>query len=273
MKRVRHDGRETAYRQIGVADGSHDERANESPVLYVHGSGGTHKLWVHQYSPRGIDRPAVAIDLSGHGPSEDLPTEVEPGQEMLSAYVDDAQAVAHEVGARLFVGNSLGGAVVLQLALERDVQMEGCVLCGTGAKLSVSANLTDLLAGGEDEWTEFIDILHEPSMLFHDADSETVAASREAMRETGQRVTRRDFLTCDTFDVRDRLDELRVPTLAITGEHDQLTPVWFSEFLAERIPSCQLASIPNTAHLSMLEQPVLWNEHVESFLSNAESRR
>ena len=38
---------------------------------------------------------------------------------------------------------------------------------------------------------------------------------------------------CDAFDVRGRLGEIRVPALAICGDDDRLTPLKYSEFLAE----------------------------------------
>jgi 3-oxoadipate enol-lactonase len=254
MQSVRHDGRETAYRRT-------DFGSEKSPVLYVHGSGGTHEIWVHQYGRRENNRPAVALDLSGHGESDDINTE--PGYETLDAYADDVLAVANEVDAGVFVGNSLGGAVLLHLAIERGIQPDALVLCGTGAKLSVTEELIDLLA---DDFDSVIEFLHGSDVLFHDASDEAIAASKAGMRECGLRVTRRDLLSCNTFDVRDRLDQIQVPSLAITGEHDGLTPVFFHEFLSDNIPTCTQVTIEDAAHLSMLEQEEQWNDAVDSFL-------
>ena len=59
-----------------------------------------------------VDRfPVAALDLSGHGESDDV--DAEPGYTALSAYVDDVLAVAEAVDADVLVGNSLGGAVLL----------------------------------------------------------------------------------------------------------------------------------------------------------------
>lgn len=254
MESVRHDGRETAYRRTDFGDGE--------PVVYVHGSGGTHQLWVNQYGRRANDRPAVALDLSGHGESEDIDTE--PGYETLAAYADDVLAVVREVNGGVVVGNSLGGAVAMWLALERDA-LDALVLCGTGAKLGVTGELLELLESDLDGTTE---LLHGTDLLFHDADADTERVSSEAMREVGLDVLRRDFLSCNAFDVRDRVSEISTPCLAITGEHDQLTPVSFHEYLAENVPNCQQVTVPDAAHLSMLERPEQWNDAVGSFLSS-----
>jgi pimeloyl-ACP methyl ester carboxylesterase len=86
------------------------------------------------------------------------------------------------------------------------------------------------------------------------------------MYDAGQAVTYRDFRTCHTFDVRDRLDELSLPSVAIVGEHDQLTPPWYHEYLAENLPDCTAVEIPGAAHLAMLERPAAFNAAVREFL-------
>jgi 3-oxoadipate enol-lactonase len=78
-------------------------------------------------------------------------------------------------------------------------------------------------------------------------------------------VTRRDFLTCHTFDVRDRLDEVDVPALAVVGEHDSLTPPSYHEYLAAELPDCSLTVIEDAAHLAMLEQPAAFNDAVGGY--------
>ena len=256
METVTHDGRETAYR-ITRPD------AEGPTTLYVHGSGADHKLWVHQYAPNGPAHPAVAIDLSGHGESDDVSTE--PGPDTLEAYAVDVSAVGRKTGADVLVGNSLGGAVVFQVLLEEEFEPSGAVFAGTGAKLAVHERIRRLLT---EDFEGAIDLLHQPSYLFADADAETVEGSRQSMHETGGEVTRRDFLTCHAFDVRDRLGEIGVPSLALVGESDQLTPRMYHEFLADELPDCDLAVVERAAHLAMLEEPEAFNAPLETFLDD-----
>jgi pimeloyl-ACP methyl ester carboxylesterase len=275
MDAVTHHGRRTAYRRsdrrgdgAGPVDGAEgDDRAGDGngdgdggALLCIHGSGGSGGVWKSQF--RLADRrPVVALDLSGHGESEDV--DADPGYGCLSAYVDDVVAVARETDARVLVGNSLGGAVALTVALERDLPLDGLVLAGTGARLAV---LDDLLYWLEGEFDRAVEFLHEPGRLFHDPDERYLDLSRAAMREAGQAVTSRDFHTCHVFDVRDRLAEVGVPALAVVGEHDQLTPPRYHEFLAEELPDCGLAVVDHAAHLAMLERPAAFNAAVAEFL-------
>ncbi|MDG5775900.1 alpha/beta hydrolase [Haloarculaceae archaeon H-GB2-1] len=256
METVVHDGRATAYRDVEHLDG-------DATILYVHGSGGSHRVWGHQYGPDGPVHPAVAVDLSGHGDSEDVETDAGPAT--LDAYAADVAAVVDETDANVLVGNSLGGAVVLTAVLDGLVAPDGLVLAGTGAKLAVAEPLREWLA---DDFERAVEFLHGEDRLFHDADERTVERSKEQMRTTGQAVTRRDFLSCHTFDVRDRLGEIDVPTLAVVGEHDSLTPPSYHEFFAAEIPDCEYVEIERAAHLAMAERPAAFNEVLASFVGD-----
>lgn len=256
METVSHDGRETAYRQ-GRPD------ADGPTVLYIHGSGGTHRVWATQYGPGGPTHPAVALDLSGHGDSEDVDTTA--GPETLSAYADDVCAVARATEADVLVGNSLGGAVVQRVLLKRDLAVAAAVLTGTGAKLAVEEGLRDLLA---TEFEAAIETLHGEDLLFHDASDQAIERSKQTMRAVGQRVTERDFLSCHTFDVRAEVADIEVPVLALVGEYDRLTPVSSHEYLAETIPTGRLALVEDAAHLAMVEQPTGFEAAISAFLSD-----
>lgn len=249
---VTHSGRTVAYRETNHGDGD--------PVVYVHGAGGDHRLWVGQYAPKGVG-PAVALDLTGHGDSDDAA--LNAGRETLDTYADDILAVVEATGATTIVGNSMGGAAALWATLERGLDPDALVLCGTGAKLAVGDDLLDLL---DTDFDAAVDALAAPDLLFHDADEETVARATDAMRAVGPAVTGRDFRTCDWFDVRDRLGDIDAPCLAITGEHDRMTPPSFARFLGEALPDCETALLDDCAHLSMLERPEAWNERVRAFL-------
>lgn len=253
MDSVTHHGRETAYETF--------DRGGTGPgLLCVHGSGGTREVWKPQ-ARLADETPVTALDLSGHGDSDD--TSADPGAETLGVYADDVAAVAAATDARVLVGNSLGGAVALWVALERDVPLNGLVLAGTGPRLPV---LDDLLSWLADDFDRAVDFLHAPDRLFHAAEAEYTTASAEAMHATGRVVTERDFQTSHAFDVRDRLGEIEVPALALVGEHDRLTPVSYHETLSAEIRRCELGVIEDAAHLAMLERPQAFCGALSAFL-------
>lgn len=225
--------------------------------MYVHGAGGDSRLWTEQ-APIG---PGVAVDLTGHGGSDDAA--LSPGPETLDAYAADLCALADKTDARAVVGNSMGGAVALWAVLEDDLTPGRLVLCGTGAKLGVGEDLLALL---ERDFEAAIGSLAEPGLLFSDPECAPTDRALAALCETGSSVTWRDFATCDSFDVRDRLDAVDVPTLALTGEDDGMTPPAFTTYLGDALPDCETALLADCGHLSMLEQPRAFNERVATFL-------
>lgn len=253
MQEVEHAGRRTAYRVTDHGDGGHT-------LVFVHGSGADRRVWKSQDRLSRSHR-IVSLDLSGHGDSDDF--EVASGKPALQAYADDVAAVAEVVEADVLIGNSLGGAVVQWLLLERNLDVSAAVLVGSGAKLAVLESLRTWLA---EDFYRAVEFLHGEDMLFADADPRLVEASRAAMYECGRRVTERDFLTAHEFDVRDRLGEIDEPVHAICGARDSLTPPSYHEYLAEHIPHGTYSVIEDAAHLVMLERPSRFNDELAAFL-------
>jgi len=57
------------------------------------------------------------------------------------------------------------------------------------------------------------------------------------------------------------------PCLVVCGEHDEETPLSYSEALAEALPRGELAVIRGAGHLSSIEHPESFNEIVRNFLA------
>jgi pimeloyl-ACP methyl ester carboxylesterase len=87
------------------------------------------------------------------------------------------------------------------------------------------------------------------------------------MLAVGPGVLRGDFLACDRFDVMGRLGEVRLPTLVICGEEDQLTPPKYSQFLVDHIQGARLVTIPEAGHMVMLEKPQETTDTMAGFSS------
>jgi 3-oxoadipate enol-lactonase len=73
------------------------------------------------------------------------------------------------------------------------------------------------------------------------------------------------------LDIRDAEAALSVPTLVIVGALDRLTPPSGGRRLAAALPDGSFVEIPGAAHVSMMEQPVAFNDAVESFLASLPS--
>ena len=73
------------------------------------------------------------------------------------------------------------------------------------------------------------------------------------------------------WDVTPRLGEIKIPTLVISGEHDEATPAITKE-LHLGIARSQSVIMSGCSHMCHLEQPEHYLEHLSSFLQDVESR-
>src|SRR5262245_20103199 len=69
----------------------------------------------------------------------------------------------------------------------------------------------------------------------------------------------------------DRLHEIAVPTLVITGDADRLIPPANSDILAKHIPGAKLVRVPGGSHGFNFETPDLFNRAVLDFLTSVQN--
>lgn len=90
----------------------------EPGLLFVHGWSCNRSYFEPQYEHFGRSRAVVAMDVRGHGESDQAPS----GYDMENL-ADDAMAVAAAAGVErpIVVGHSMGGVIALALAARKDV--------------------------------------------------------------------------------------------------------------------------------------------------------
>ena len=71
------------------------------------------------------------------------------------------------------------------------------------------------------------------------------------------------------FDILDRLDGIKAPTLVIVGEQDLLTPPWVAREVAGGIPGARFEMVTGdrSSHVVPLERPDDFNQLVANFLA------
>lgn len=227
-------------------------------VIFIHGAGGDRWRWQNQLQDHFPGWDLIAIDLPGHGNSE--------GKS--SASIDEyANAVTHFLDKFcacrpcFLAGHSMGGAIVLQTALSHPSLVDGLILIGTGARLRVHPQLLSRLAEGNFD-PQALRIAYGPTIS-----SELLEQELKRWGEIPVALLLDDFTACDRFDTTARLPELNVPTLIVVGEHDQMTPVKYSQFLHQQISHSVLQVIPAAGHHVMLENPTDTNQAIREFLN------
>ncbi len=102
---------------------------------------------------------------------------------------------------------------------------------------------------------------------FRVANPDAVAAFRRGLLRTDPA----GYVGCchavANVDWLDALQQVKCPTLIIAGAQDVGAPVAMSQAMAERIPGAQLVVLDAASHLSVAEQPMLFAQHLDQFLS------
>ena len=68
-------------------------------------------------------------------------------------------------------------------------------------------------------------------------------------------------------DLTERLEKIKVPTLAVWGRNDHDTPLWMGEMMEEKIPNCKLCVLEG-GHYSYLDDIIGFRNVVEPFLED-----
>lgn len=217
------------------------------PVVLLHSAGGSLLSW-----PAEIRRLAgyriYALDLPGHGKSGGQ------GYQSISSYADVVMEWLDAVGLprAVFVGHSMGSAIVQMLALDHPGHVLGLVLIGSAASLPVNPMLINESAN-QTTFNKAVEKVVSWSFSPQTPQNiKTLVAKRLA--ETRPSVLHGDFLACDTFNVTNRIHEIHQPTLVICGSQDKMTPVRNAYFLADNLPAARVEIIPGAGHMVMLER-------------------
>jgi pimeloyl-ACP methyl ester carboxylesterase len=235
-------------------------RGGGQRVLYVHGTGCNARVWEPHMAALAAAHTAAAIDLPGHGQSPG------PGFRGIADYTAFAVGLASALGWDRFVvvGHSMGGAVALLTALHHADRLAGLMLVDTGARLRVNPIL---LRGAREAAASGRAPAMDRVWAFASGTPQSVVDRLQALTaDTDPRVTCADWIADDTFDVMSRLRDIHVPTLAVCGAEDRLTPVKYHQFLAAQIAGCRLRIIEGAGHWVFWEQPAAFAQAVRDFL-------
>lgn len=215
-------------------------------VVFVHGAGGSHQHWLFQVRDLA-GASSYTLDLPGHGRSEG------PGRDSIAAYGDWLISFLDAAGLdqAVLVGHSMGGAISMDVGLRYPERVAGLGLVATGARLRVAPAILDgILANPKKAVRLICDWAYGP-----EAPPEMVRLGRRQMSAVAPDVLHGDFVACDAFDVLDRLGELAIPTLVVTGTQDRLTPIKYATSLRDGIPGAALTLVEGAGHMVMVENP------------------
>ena len=262
------DGVKLYYHEVGSG----------TPILFVHEFAGDVRSWEPQLRHFGRRYRAIAYNARGYPPS-DVPAE--PQRYSQGRARDDIRAVLDGLGIDKahIVGLSMGGFATLHFGFVYPQRALSLAIggCGYGAvpdqrKKFVeeteatatcfeqlgTATATESYALGPTRvqyqnkdsrgWSEFAEQFSEHSNIGSALTLRGVQARRPSL-----------------YDLTGQMAQIAIPTLILTGDEDW--PCLEPGILMKRtIPSAGLVVMANCGHAINLEDPDVYNRHLEDFL-------
>ena len=240
-----------------------------APLVLISGLGGKGTSWRPFLQAAAAQFSVITHDIRGAGETAPL-----AGPISIRELAGDVLLLLDHLGLEQVpvMGRSMGGMIAQELALLAPERIAKLAL------VSTSGRVDPHLAAVFRHWAAMAEagvpaaIRHRESMLWclgsavmHDA-----ALVEPYMRAKLAGDRPRDYAhqarACATHDALDRLAELDVSTLIVSGTDDRLTPPPHAEALAKKIPASQLALIPGAGHMVYLEAPDAFAREVMRFL-------
>jgi 3-oxoadipate enol-lactonase len=167
-------------------------------------------------------------------------------------------------------GLSLGGATAMWVAANAPERIDRLVLACTSARFGEPGPWLERAAVVRDQGLEPIADGIVARWFTPAARPEVVARFRQMLVDT----PRDDYATCcealARWDFRDRLGDIRTPTLVLAGAEDPSTPLDHAELLARELPDAKLVVLSAAAHLANVEQAEAFSRLVTEHLAPVE---
>lgn len=265
------------YKQMGEG---------EPVMLLLHGFGASTFSWREVMEPLAAVGSVIAFDRPAFGLTERpmRDTEAWPGYNPYSYDVQPRLTTglmdALGVDSAILVGNSAGGTVAVLTALTYPERVEALVLVSAAVYVGGGSppllrpllrtpqvdRLGPLLARGiRSQSRSFgLSAWHDPSRIPSDF---WEGYERPLQVENWDRALWELTRSAERPALAERLDEIRLPVLVITGDDDRIVPTDQSIRLSEELPNARLAVLQACGHIPQEECPQPWLEAFEVFLN------
>jgi pimeloyl-ACP methyl ester carboxylesterase len=271
LNQVEIDGTRVNYVDIGSGEGE--------PVVLVHGLAGQWQNWLENIPRIAQERRVIALDLPGFGSSE-MPRD----RITIPGYGRCVRALCEqlEIERAHLVGNSMGGFITAEVAIQFPELVERLVLVSAAGISSASVSRAPILttyrmAATLASYTAarhrqiaarrvtrhfaLLFVAHHPGRLAPDLVWEGF------MKGAGKPGFNDALRACLDYDFRDRLTEISVPTLIVWGKSDTVIPVRDAQEFERLIDDSRKVVMEDTGHVTMAERPRAFNDLLLDFLA------
>jgi 3-oxoadipate enol-lactonase len=247
----------------------YEERGSGSPILLVHGLGGSTAIWRQAAGPLSESFRVAAYDVRGLGQSE-APAPPYSVEQLVADLHRLIEAV--ELEGLWLVGHSLGGAIALAFAAAHPELVRGVVgvaapsVTPEAQRPMLVARAETALGDGMEAITEQ-HVLHGMPIAYREANRDEVATYRSIIAGSDPIGYAALCGVLETLDLRAQLGEIRAQALMIAGELDTIVPPAAVRATADAISVCEYVELDGCGHVVPFERPERLVELVGSFVA------
>jgi 3-oxoadipate enol-lactonase len=243
--------------------------ASGIPLVFLHGIGGAAGAWRGQLGVFGDRYRAIAWDMPGYGGSAPL-TAVS-----IATLAGALQDFLGQIGATrpILVGHSIGGMIVQEWLVQYPTIAAAVVLAQTSPAFGKAdgdwqKSFIDARLGPLDRGETMVSLAPTlvTELVGDDPDPSGLELARDCMAGVPEASYRACMLALLGFDRRQALQEIKVPTLVLSGSKDNNAPAPMMAKMAGYIPSASYVELEGVGHLANLERPDAFNRPLDQFL-------
>jgi pimeloyl-ACP methyl ester carboxylesterase len=176
--------------------------------------------------------------------------------ELVSDLRGIVDTVAGDGGRAIVVGESFGGALAMSFALEHPDRIQSLVVLNSFPHFHPQFRLHAAIAGLHAiPWGAMGLVRRLTAFRMHSRHTHRQEIERFMQMTT--RATRHGYLNrlriLTRYDIRERLSELRPPTLYLAAEDDHLVPsVTQARYMADRVPESVVRILAGHGHICLI---------------------
>jgi pimeloyl-ACP methyl ester carboxylesterase len=242
-------------------------------VTFVHGAGGSSSIWFKQIRDFQKEYNVLLLDLRGHGESKTNLKKAFKHKYTFSALANDILEVLNhlQIQKSHFVGISLGTILIRQLAEMYPDRVQSMIMGGAILKMNFRSQILMFLGNTFKYILPYL-LLYR-FFAFVIMPNKNHKQSRILFINEAKKLYQKEFikwfkLTAEINPVLRwfRQVELNIPTLYVMGEEDYMFLPAVRKVVESHYRSSKLCVIQNSGHVVNVEQPVLFNSEVLSFI-------
>ncbi len=240
-------------------------------IVFIHGFPFDFTMWNYVIESLKLDFYCISYNIRGFGKSSGG-----NGQFTMEMFVDDLETIIKKLKLNkpIICGLSMGGYITLRAVERFEKMLGGLILCDTkaepdanAAKLKRAEGVKNINLKGTKKFTEeFI-----KNCFFEDFIKKNTKVYKAIVNNSAKinPLTLKGCLLAmaGRTDTTGYLSKIKIPTLILCGENDNLTPPKLMREMDKKIKKSEFYVVPNAGHVTAVENPTFTTNMIRTFLN------